>query len=112
MLNRPLDAGENVHHVNGDRLDDRPANLKLWSVAQPKGQRVRDELQFAQEIVQRHDPEQQRSWGCPENHSDPVTSSHRVGLRTPERIRTAATAVRGRRPRPLDDGGLERAGWS
>ena len=47
MLNRPLDAGKNVHHVNGDRLDDRPANLKLWSVAQPKGQRVWDELQFA-----------------------------------------------------------------
>src|SRR5436190_329529 len=30
---------------------------------------------------------------------------------SPERIRTAATALRGRRPRPLDDGALETSLW-
>src|SRR3954468_3504265 len=35
-----------------------------------------------------------------------TATSHDGGSRsTPERIRTAATALRGRRPRPLDDGG-------
>src|SRR5699024_11039861 len=32
--------------------------------------------------------------------------------RTPEQIRTAVTALRGRRPRPLDDGGSEQLTWS
>jgi hypothetical protein len=31
-------------------------------------------------------------------------------MRSPEGIRTLATAVRGRRPRPLDDGALGDAG--
>src|SRR5690349_24080874 len=30
---------------------------------------------------------------------------------SPERIRTAATALRGRRPRPLDDGAPETSRW-
>ncbi len=42
---------------------------------------------------------------CREEHP-PILRS--VGVRcTPDGIRTHATAVRGRRPRPLDDGGLE-----
>jgi hypothetical protein len=31
MIGRPSEATESVHHRNGDRLDDRPANLELWS---------------------------------------------------------------------------------
>jgi hypothetical protein len=46
-LGRPLTADETVHHRNGDRLDNRPDNLELWSTAQPKGQRVQDELDWA-----------------------------------------------------------------
>ena len=46
-----------VHHRNGNRRDNRIANLELWSVYQPKGQRVRDKVAYAVEILQRYEPE-------------------------------------------------------
>jgi len=42
LLGRSLRASEQVHHRNGDRLDNHPENLELWVRPQPAGQRVSD----------------------------------------------------------------------
>lgn len=51
MLGRPLYKGENVHHKDGDRLNNETSNLELWSKMQPPGQRVVDKVAFAIEIL-------------------------------------------------------------
>jgi HNH endonuclease len=53
-LGRALWPDETVHHINGDRLDNRLENLELWSSSQPSGQRASDKLAWARAIIERY----------------------------------------------------------
>ena len=53
-LGRKLERYENVHHLNGDRTDNRLDNLELWDTSQPAGQRPEDKIAWAKEILARY----------------------------------------------------------
>jgi HNH endonuclease len=56
LLGRPLTRQEHVHHRNGQRHDNRPANLELWTSHHPNGQSINDMLAWCRWYTRTYAP--------------------------------------------------------
>jgi hypothetical protein len=54
VMGRKLTPEETVHHKDGNRTNNDPANLELWDTRHGKGQRVEDRLAWCMEYIASH----------------------------------------------------------
>lgn len=59
-LGRYLTNGENVHHINGIKDDNRIENLELWTKPQPSGIRAINAVEWAIKTLKLYAPDKLR----------------------------------------------------